>query len=70
MRVYDVGGVSDAELIQSKPKTPARVAPHQRDNNTSAPVGAPPTPPGGWTRKEKREPGRSTRRGNEEDCAV
>ena len=27
MRVYDVGGVSDAELIQSKPKTPARVAP-------------------------------------------
>ena len=27
MRVYDVGGVSDAELIKTKPKTPARVAP-------------------------------------------
>jgi hypothetical protein len=27
MRVYDVGGVSDAELIKPKPKTRARVAP-------------------------------------------
>ena len=27
MRVYDVGGVSDAELIKSKTKTRARVAP-------------------------------------------
>ena len=27
MRVYDVGRVSDAELIKTKPKTPARVAP-------------------------------------------
>ena len=27
MRVYDVGGMSDAELIKTKPKTPARVAP-------------------------------------------
>jgi hypothetical protein len=27
MRVYDVGGVSDAELIKSKPETRARVVP-------------------------------------------
>ena len=27
MRVYDVGGVSDADLIKPQPKTPARVAP-------------------------------------------
>ena len=27
MKVYDVGGVSDAELIKTKPKTPAPVAP-------------------------------------------
>ena len=26
MRVYDVGGVSDAELIKTKPKTPARAS--------------------------------------------
>ncbi len=39
--------------------TRAEVASRKRDNNTSAPVGAPPTPRSGWTRKEKIEPRRN-----------
>src|SRR3954451_9872820 len=41
------------------------VASRKRDNRHSAPVGAPPTPPGGWTRKDRDNPGATTRRGNE-----
>src|SRR5512144_1287462 len=47
-----------------------QVAPHPRDNRTSAPVGAPPAPRSGWTRRSRTPPGRKTRRGNEEGCAV
>src|ERR1700716_1492036 len=38
--------------------SPARmVAPRKRDNNTSAPVGAPPAPLLGWVRRDKDKPG-------------
>src|SRR3954447_18573441 len=44
---------------RAAPHSRGPVASRKRDNRDSAPVGAPPTPPGGWTRKEKREPGRN-----------
>src|SRR3981081_1763186 len=37
--------------------TSAEVAPRKRDNNTSAPVGAPPAPLLGWVRRDKDKPG-------------
>ena len=36
--------------------TSAEVAPRKRDNNTSAPVGAPPTPRWGGCERKKRTP--------------
>src|SRR6478752_9380558 len=46
------------------------VASRKRDNNTSAPVGAPPTPLRVGCEWKETNPGVATRRGNEEDCAV
>src|SRR6195256_2588959 len=50
--------------------TSAEVAPRKRGNNTSAPVGAPPAPLRVGCKWIETNPGATTRRGNEEDCAV
>ena len=50
--------------------TSAEVAPRKRDNNTSAPVGAPPAPRWVGCEETKTNPGAEMRRGNKEDCAV
>ena len=50
--------------------TSAEVASRKRDNRTSAPAGAPPTPPGGWTRSQGHHSGAKTRLGNEDGCVV
>src|SRR5204863_881472 len=42
----------------------------RRGQRDIAPVGAPPTPRWGRVRKRKQNPGATTRRGSEEDCAV
>jgi hypothetical protein len=44
----------------------AEVAPRKRDNNISAPVGAPPAPRWVGCEETKTNPGADTRRGNEE----
>src|ERR1700704_910377 len=44
--------------------TSAEVAPRKRDNNTSAPVGAPPAPLREGCEGIKTNPGADTRRGN------
>ena len=49
--------------------TSAEVAPRKRDNNTNAPVGAPPAPLREGCEGIKTNPGAETRRGNEEHCA-
>src|SRR5207344_3068275 len=59
---------------RAAPHKRGSVASRKRDKRNSAPVGAPPTPLlgllGGWTRSRGQNPGATTRRGNEEHCAV
>ena len=50
------GGAPRGERPASWDAPRGSVASRKRDK-TSAPVGAPPTPPGGWTRKECENPG-------------
>ena len=54
MRVYEVGGVSDAELIKSKIKTRERVEPPltAADSATSRSGCPPPTPEWRWARMQ------------------
>src|SRR4051795_10562921 len=59
---------------RAAPHSRGSVASRKRDNKTSAPVGAPPAPLLGFLgdgREEiKTNPGATTRRGNEQHCAV
>src|SRR3954470_14873911 len=58
---------------RAAPHSRGPVASRKRDNRDSAPVGAPPTPLLGFLgdgRDHKDNPGATTRRGNEEHCAV
>src|SRR4051812_29296771 len=44
---------------RAAPHSRGSVASRKRDKPNSAPVGAPPTPPGGWTRSQGPNPGRN-----------
>src|SRR3954452_10835249 len=55
---------------RSAPHSRGSVASRKRDNRDSAPVGAPPTPLRVGCEWIETNPGATTRRGNEEHCAV
>src|SRR3954471_4042717 len=55
---------------RAAPHSRGPVASRKRDNKTSAPVGAPPTPLRGGRERKRENPGATTRRGNEQHCAV